>query len=48
MRTLIVDDEALARAYLAEQLGTVAGVEVIGQASNGVEAVKLAEQPHRI
>ena len=44
MRTLIVDDEALARAYLVEQLATVPGVEVVGQAANGVEAVKLVEQ----
>jgi len=44
MRLLIVDDEALARAYLAEQLANVPGVEVVGQAANGIEAVKLAEQ----
>jgi two-component system LytT family response regulator len=44
MRTLIVDDEALARAYLAEQLVGVPGIEVVGQAANGVEAIKLVEQ----
>lgn len=44
MRLLIVDDEALARAYLVEQLANVPGVEVVGQAANGIEAVKLAEQ----
>jgi two-component system LytT family response regulator len=44
MRTLIVDDESLARAYLAEQLAGVPGIEVVGQAANGVEAVKLVEQ----
>jgi len=43
MRVLIVDDEPLARAFLAEQLGAMAGVEVIGEAANGFEAVKLAE-----
>jgi len=43
MRILIVDDEALARAYLLEQLGSVSGVEVVGQAANGVEAVKQIE-----
>ena len=44
MRILIVDDEALARAYLAEQLSHVPDVQVVGQAANGVEAVKLVEQ----
>lgn len=44
MRILIVDDEALARAYLVEQLATVQDVEVVGQAANGFEAVKLVEQ----
>jgi two-component system LytT family response regulator len=44
MRTLIVDDESLARAYLVEQLGGVAGIEVVGQAANGVEAIKMVEQ----
>jgi two-component system LytT family response regulator len=44
MRVLIVDDEALARAYLAEQLGGLAEIEIVGQAANGFEAVKLAEE----
>lgn len=44
MRILIVDDEALARAFLAEQLAGMAGMEVVGQATNGFEAVKLAEE----
>jgi len=44
MRVLIVDDESLARAYLAEQLGAIAGIVVVGQAANGFEAVKLAEE----
>jgi two-component system, LytTR family, response regulator len=44
MRILIVDDEQLARAFLAEQLAGIAGMEVIGQAANGFEAVKLAEE----
>ena len=44
MRVLVVDDESLARAYLAEQLAGIAGMEVIGQAANGFEAVKLAEE----
>jgi two-component system LytT family response regulator len=44
MRVLIVDDEQLARAFLAEQLASIPGMEVIGQAANGFEAVKLAEE----
>jgi two-component system LytT family response regulator len=44
MRVLIVDDESLARAYLAEQLAAIATIEVVGQAANGFEAVKLAEE----
>jgi two-component system, LytTR family, response regulator len=44
MRILIVDDEALARSYLAEQLNAIGGVEIVGQAANGIEAIKLVEQ----
>ncbi|MGH8220094.1 MAG: LytR/AlgR family response regulator transcription factor [Steroidobacteraceae bacterium] len=44
MRVLIVDDETLARAFLAEQLAGMADIEVVGQAANGFEAVKLAEE----
>jgi two-component system, LytTR family, response regulator len=44
MRVLIVDDESLARAYLAEQLAGFEGIEIVGQAANGFEAVKLAEE----
>ncbi len=44
MRILIVDDEALARAYLAEQLARMSDVEVVGEAANGFEAVQLTER----
>ena len=44
MRILIVDDEALARAYLAEQLAGVSDVQITGQAANGFDAVKMAEE----
>jgi two-component system LytT family response regulator len=44
VRVLIVDDETLARAILSEHLVKVPGVEVVGQAANGFEAVKLAEE----
>lgn len=44
MRVLIVDDEMLARSILAEHLAAVPDVEVVGQAANGFEAVKLIEE----
>ncbi len=39
VRTLIVDDEALARRRLRTILSNHAGVEVIGEAANGTQAV---------
>ena len=44
MRVLVVDDETLARSLLIEHLSKVPDVEVIGQAANGFEAVKLCEE----
>jgi len=49
MRILIVDDEALARSYLKEQLTALGAVgddkiEIVGEAANGFEAVKLVEE----
>lgn len=44
MRVLVVDDETLARSILIEHLGKVPDVEVVGQAANGFEAVKLTEE----
>lgn len=43
MRALIVDDEALARERLIELLGALNGVEVIGQAGDGREAIEAVE-----
>jgi two-component system LytT family response regulator len=40
LRALIVDDEALARALLAELLADLPEVEVVGEAANGFDAVK--------
>jgi two-component system response regulator LytT len=40
LRTVLVDDEQLARDELSFLLGQVDRVEVIGQAGNGVEALK--------
>src|SRR5689334_2298133 len=39
LRAVLVDDEQLARDELGFLLGQLGGVEVIGQAGNGVEAL---------
>jgi two-component system LytT family response regulator/two-component system response regulator LytT len=44
LRTLVVDDEQPAREELCFLLGKMSGVEIVGQASNGVEATKLIEE----
>jgi two-component system, LytTR family, response regulator len=44
IRTLVVDDEKLARDRLLSFLRTVGDVEVVGQAKNGVEAVRLIQE----
>lgn len=44
MRVLIVDDEMLARSILSEHLSKIPEIEIAGQAANGFEAVKLAEE----
>ena len=44
MRVLIVDDEMLARSILSEHLTKISEIEIVGQAANGFEAVKLAEE----
>ncbi len=41
LKTLIVDDESLARRGLAHRLKSVADIEVVGEARNGREALKL-------
>jgi len=40
MRTLIVDDEHLARAVLREYLSAHPGIEIVGECANGFDAVK--------
>jgi two-component system, LytTR family, response regulator LytT len=40
LRVIVVDDEQLARDELGYLLGRVGGVEIIGQAGNGVDAVE--------
>ncbi|MGE0621785.1 MAG: LytR/AlgR family response regulator transcription factor [Pseudomonadales bacterium] len=42
MKILIVDDEQLARDRLSRMIGGFADHEVVGEAANGVEAVKVA------
>ena len=41
LRILLVDDEPLARASLRKMLEAESGIQIIGEASNGVEAVEL-------
>ena len=43
IRTIVVDDEKLARDRLAGFLAALDGVELVGQAQNGVEALALIE-----
>ncbi len=44
LRTVIVDDEQLARDELGYLLNRLGGVEVVGQAGNGVEALSTIER----
>jgi two-component system LytT family response regulator len=44
MRTLIVDDEAPARDRLKRLLADIEGVELIGEAESGVQAVEMIEK----
>lgn len=44
LRVVIADDERPARSFLAAMLRTFADVELIGEASNGAEAVELIEK----
>src|SRR5262245_62593850 len=44
LKTVLVDDEQLARDELSYLLGQLGGVEVIGQAGNGVEALATIER----
>jgi two-component system, LytTR family, response regulator LytT len=44
VRVFIVDDEQPAREELAFMLGELSGIELIGEASSGMEAVKKAKE----
>jgi two-component system LytT family response regulator/two-component system response regulator LytT len=44
LRVVVVDDEQLAREELCYQLEQVAGIEIVAQASNGIEALGAVER----
>jgi two-component system, LytTR family, response regulator LytT len=44
LRTVVVDDEQLARDELCFLLGQVEGVEVVGQAGDGPEALRVIDE----
>lgn len=44
LKTLIVDDESLARRGLAHRLKNIADIKVVGEACNGREALQLIEE----
>ena len=44
LKTVVVDDEQLARDELCFLLGHIAGVEVVAQAANGVDALRVIEE----
>ncbi len=43
LRVVVVDDEQLARDEVCFLLGEIGGVEVVGQASDGIEALRVIE-----
>ena len=44
LRTIVVDDEQLAREELCFLLGQLEAIEVVGQAGNGIEALRVVEE----
>jgi len=44
LRTVVVDDEQLAREELCFLLQQLGGIEVVGQAGNGIEAMRVIEE----
>src|SRR6185295_11873481 len=46
LRVIIADDERPARSFLASTLRAFKDVALVGEASNGTEAVKLIEREH--
>ncbi|MFC0215209.1 response regulator [Paenibacillus chartarius] len=44
IKVLLVDDHEMVRIGLAAVLGTEDGIEVVGEASNGMEGIRLAQE----
>jgi len=44
LRAIVVDDEQLARDELCFLLGQLDGIEVVGQAANGIEALRAVDE----
>jgi two-component system, LytTR family, response regulator len=44
MRTLIVDDEPIARKILREELELLPGIEIVGEAENGLQALEQIDK----
>src|SRR6266852_2700190 len=44
LRTVVVDDEQLARDELCFLLERLGGIEIISQAGNGIEALRVIEE----
>ena len=44
MRVLVVDDEQLAREELCYQLDQLGDIEIVGQATDGIEALAAVEK----
>ena len=44
LRTIVVDDEQLAREELCFLIGQLDDVDVVGQAGNGIEALRVVEE----
>ena len=48
IRVIIADDQELVRAGFAMVIGSQPDMEVVGQASDGAQAVALAESLHPV
>ncbi|WP_040952860.1 response regulator [Gorillibacterium massiliense] len=46
IKVLLVDDHEMVRIGLAAVLGTEEGIEVVGEAGNGLEGIRLAQEYH--
>ncbi len=46
IRVVLADDHAVVRAGICSMLESLGGIEIVGQATNGREAIALVEQHH--